>query len=99
MDDGNVVRAEALGNVEASDFRDRNSSGVAGKKRYLIPGRDFTFARDSKIETSACAGKKALHHVIGLEADAQLVAWEARLRGDQFRGTNGEAVAEMDRVF
>src|SRR5215469_16880865 len=99
MDNGNVVRAEALGNVQASDFRDRDSARVAGEHRYPVPRGDFAFADHGKIETRPRAGKKAFHHVIGLKANAELVAWEARLCGNHFAGTNGKAVAKMDRVF
>jgi hypothetical protein len=55
--------------------------------------------RNGQIETGLAAGEESLHHVGGLKSHPQLVAGEARLRDRDFRGADGESIAEMDRVF
>src|SRR5690242_2083292 len=105
MDDGgvgvvkNIVRGRVDGQVEAGDLGDGNGGGVAREQLDFIAGADLAFAGDGQVETGAGAGKKALHHLVGLETDAQLVARQARLRDNHFRGTDGEAVAEVHRIL
>jgi len=105
MHDGGIGVAKSfstrgrVGHVQASDFRDGDGTGVAGERLDFIAGANFTFARDRQVETGAGGGEKALDHFVGLKADAQFVARQARLRDDHFGGADGEAVAEMHGIF
>ena len=94
-----IVICEPFCDVQASDSRDGDGAGVLGEEFDFIPSGDFSFAGDGEVETGAAAGEEALHHVVGLEADAQFVAREARLGDHDFRRADGKPVAEMDRVF
>lgn len=69
-EDGDVGGSEALGDVEASDFGNRDGVGVAGEEFDFVVGGDLAFACDGDVETGAGAGEEALDHVVGLEANA-----------------------------
>jgi hypothetical protein len=105
MNDGGICIAKnfatrsGVSHVQASDFRDRDGTGVAGEQLDFIAGANFAFARDCQVETGAGGGEKALDHLVGLKTDAQFVARQARLRGNHFGGAHDEAVAEMHGIF
>ena len=99
FEDGEVVGRVMLRDVEVGDGRQGNADRVAGDEANIVAGGDFAFARDGHIKTRAAAGQEALGHLVVTEPYAELVTGKARLGDHNLRGADGEAVAEMDRIF
>jgi hypothetical protein len=85
--------------VQAGDFRNRDTIRVSSNDPDLVASTNFSLLGDGEVKTGPPARKKSPHHVVGLKSHPELVAGKPRLCDDHLRGTDGELVSEMDRVF
>src|SRR3977135_4754493 len=88
-----------LRDVQAGDFRNKDTSRVSSNDFDLVASTNFSLVGDGEVKTGPPARKKLPHHVVGLKSHPEFVAGKPRMGDAHLRGTDGELVSEMDRVF
>jgi len=100
---GNLIHVASITGRSVSAVRcrlgDRDRVLIATHEVDRIAGSNLALLCDREVEAAAAAAVEALDHVRASEADGELETRHARLRDDELRAPDREAVADVQVIL